>query len=140
MGLALLQIFFFGQILVEIVFGLFFFFCLKVEQIIYFILFFNLRVFLIFIEGWENGWEMGRGGWLSNVGGAYLFFLHSLMGIFFFFFCCKGHGPPKPLCGSAPVAEGVPLVYKTEKHRKKEKGRFSLQSPFLLIGYKANHL
>ena len=44
----------------------------------------------------RNGW----GGWLSNVGGAYLFFLHSLMGNFFFF--CRGHGPPKPLCGSAP--------------------------------------
>ena len=43
----------------------------------------------------------------KRVGGAHLFFLHSLMGIFFFFFF-RGHGPPKPLCGSVPgVEEGT---------------------------------
>ena len=46
--------------------------------------------------------EKWVGGRLCNVEGAYLFFLHSLMGNLFCFFC-RGHGPPKPLCGSVPA-------------------------------------
>ena len=42
------------------------------------------------IEGWENGWEMEEGAGCVMLGGAYLFFLHNLMGNFFF---CRSHGP-----------------------------------------------
>ena len=46
---------------------------------------------------------MGGGAGCGMLGGAYFFFLHSLMGKKNF---CRGHGPPKPLCGSAPGGGG----------------------------------
>ena len=54
---------------------------------------------------------MGRGGWLSNVGGAHLFFLHSLMGIFFFFFS-QGPWPPQAIMWLRPCS---PNTYADEK-------------------------
>ena len=50
-------------------------------------------------ENWVGG------GRLSNVGGAYLFFLHSLMGIFFFFL--QGPRPPQAIMWLRPWKQAL---------------------------------
>ena len=59
---------------------------------------------------------MGMGGRLSNVGEAHLFFLYSLMGIFFFFFL-QGPRPPQATMWLRPCTavwiclEQLPIEY-----------------------------
>ena len=71
-------IFFFSDFSSNFFWVFFFFFLLESRTDKFF--FFNLMVFLIFVWGLRelvgNGWR----GRLWNVGGAYFFFLHSLMG------------------------------------------------------------
>ena len=75
--MVLLYMYFFFHILVQIFFGFFFFFLLESRTDKFF---FNLMVFLIFDCGLGEWVRNGWGGRLWNVGRAYLFFLHSLMG------------------------------------------------------------
>ena len=52
---------------------------------------------------------LGGVGYLRLGGPIYFFFI----GYWENFFFCRGHGPPKPLCGSAP--EGENIILRTPK-------------------------